>query len=183
MSVDAVGSVDEVLELLRRGAGFADEEDVDQLAHALQCATRLEAERPDDRELQVAGLVHDIASIAAPDNPATHAPVGGRMVRGLLGARVARLVSLHADAKRYLVTTDDGYRATLSRRSLETLVAQGGLLSAPAVGRMQRLPELADALTLRRADDAAKVPGADVPGLDHWEPVLREVATAAGPLS
>jgi predicted HD phosphohydrolase len=178
MSVDAVGSVDKVLELLHRGTAHADEEDVDQLAHALQCAARLEREAPLDLELQVAGLVHDIASIAAPDNPATHAPVGGRMVRGLLGPRVAQLVSLHADAKRYLVTTDEGYRANLSRRSLETLVAQGGLLSAPAVGRMRKLPELADALTLRRADDAAKVPGATVPGLDHWEPVLRHVASS-----
>lgn len=178
MSADTVGSIDEVLELLRRGPAFADEEEVDQLAHALQCAARLEQDAPLDLELQVAGLVHDIASIAAPGNPATHAPVGGRMVRGLLGARVAQLVSLHADAKRYLVTTDAEYRTTLSRRSLETLVAQGGLLSAAAIGRMQQLPELEDALTLRRADDAAKVPGAVVPGLDHWEPVLRRVAAS-----
>jgi len=176
VSPDALETVDELLALLREGPAFADEENVDQLAHALQCAARLERDAPADLELQVAGLVHDIASIAAPDNPATHAPVGGRMVRTLLGARVAQLVSLHADAKRYLVTTDPGYRAMLSTRSLETLVAQGGLLSGPAVGRMQRLPEIDDALTLRRADDAAKVPGASVPGLDHWEPVLRQVA-------
>ncbi len=178
MSPDAVETVDDLLALLRGGTAFADEEDVDQLAHALQCAAALERAAPDDFELQVAGLVHDVASIAAPDNPATHAPVGGRMVRDLLGARVAQLVSLHADAKRYLVTTDPEYRATLSHRSLETLVAQGGLLSAPAVGRMERLPEIEDALTLRRADDAAKVPGADVPCLEHWEPVLRQVAGA-----
>ncbi len=176
MSPDALETVDELLALLREGPAFADEENVDQLAHALQCAARLERDAPADVELQVAGLVHDIASIAAPHNPATHAPVGGRMVRGLLGARVAQLVSLHADAKRYLVTTDPGYRATVSTRSLETLVAQGGLLSGPAVGRMQRRPEIDDALTLRRADDAAKVRGASVPGLDHWEPVLRQVA-------
>ncbi|MCU1459235.1 MAG: metal-dependent phosphohydrolase [Actinomycetia bacterium] len=177
MSADALLSVDDVLALLRRGPGFADEEDVDQLAHALQCAARLEQEAPLDLELQIAGLVHDIASIAAPDSPATHAPVGGRMVRALFGTRVAQLVSLHADAKRYLVTTDPGYRATLSRRSLETLVAQGGLLSDPAVARMQQLPELEDALTLRRADDGAKVANASVAGLDHWEPVLRRVAS------
>jgi predicted HD phosphohydrolase len=176
MSADAVETVEELLALLRAGTAFADEEDVDQLAHALQCAAALERTAPGDLELQVAGLVHDVASIAAPDHPATHAPVGGRMVRGLLGARVAQLVALHADAKRYLVTTDPEYRSTLSRRSLETLAAQGGLLSGPAVGRMQRLPEIEDALTLRRADDAAKVPGAEVPGLEHWEPVLRQVA-------
>jgi hypothetical protein len=36
--------------------------------------------------------------------------------------------------------------------------------------------ELGDALTLRRADEAAKVVGAAVPGLDHWRPVVERVA-------
>jgi predicted HD phosphohydrolase len=31
-------------------------------------------------------------------------------------------------------------------------------------------------VALRTADDDAKVPGADVPGLDHWLPVIRSVA-------
>ena len=79
-------------------------------------------------------------------------------------------------AKRYLVTTEPGYRHRLSDRSRRTLRLQGGLLDPVQRGELERDPHLEAALTLRRADDAAKVPGVPVPDLASWEPRLHVVA-------
>src|SRR6478609_11714841 len=107
--------------LLESGDGVFDEPEIDGLAHALQCAAILRDEHPDDPELAVAGLVHDIADIAYPDDHTDHDRKGAVLVEPLLGPRVARLVGAHVLAKRYLVTTDPYYRARLSPRSIETL--------------------------------------------------------------
>ena len=95
------------------------------------------------------------------------------------GPRVADLVAHHDDAKRYLVTTEPRYRHRLSTRSLETLRLQGGLLDPEERAVLDRYPDLEALLTLRRADDAAKVPGARVPGLGHWRTVLEGLACPA----
>ena len=150
----------------------ADEEDVDLLAHALQCGQRLREVAPDDAELQVSGLVHDLGTALVPNAPDRHARIGADAVRTLLGARVARLVAGHAEAKRYLVTVDAAYRAELSNRSVVTLAAQGGPLDERAVAAFSRGRDAEALIALRRADDAAKVPGADVPGLASWRPVV-----------
>ncbi len=170
---------DELLATLEAGAGFDDDEAVDLLAHGLQCAARLEVAAPADTELQVAGLVHDVGTIIAPRRPEAHARIGAAAVRGLLGPRVALLVAFHDQAKRYLVTTDPAYRHRLSPRSLVTLRVQGGLLDPEERAGLDAEPDLPAALTLRRADDGAKVPGALVPDLGHWEPRLRSLARSA----
>src|SRR5450755_4846191 len=119
--VTAPASLDQLLALLARGAGVYDEPEVDGLAHALQCGANLRTSHPRDPELAVAGLVHDVADIAFPDDHADHASRGAGLVEPLLGARVAHLVAAHVDAKRYLVATDPSYRAQLSPRSVQTL--------------------------------------------------------------
>lgn len=159
---------DELLALVARGAEHADEEHVDLLAHSLQCAALLAERHPDDLELQLAGLVHDVGTTLRPDEPADHASTGAAAVAPLLGRRVAWLVSWHADAKRYLVTTDPDYRARLSARSIVTLEAQGGLMDDDEVDALAKAPDLDALLALRRADDDAKVPGRVVPGLETW---------------
>jgi len=158
--------------LLERGREHADEEHVAILEHSLQCAALLAARHPSDRELQLAGLVHDVGWILQPDDTARHAETGAAAIAPLLGHRVAWLVSWHADAKRYLVTTDPGYRQRLSERSIATLVAQGGLMSDTEVAALAAAPDLDALLALRRADDDAKVPDCVVPGLDTWRPFL-----------
>jgi predicted HD phosphohydrolase len=167
-----IETTDDLLTLLARGVEHADEEDVDLLAHSLQCVALLAERAPDDRELQLAGLVHDVGTILEPDAPATHAATGAAAVAPLLGRRVAWLVSWHAEAKRYLVTTDPEYRARLSERSVVTLAAQGGPLDDDAVAALAAAPDLEALLTLRRADDDAKVPDLPVPTLDAWRPLL-----------
>ncbi len=142
------------------------------LDHSLQCAALLAQRHPDDRELQLAGLVHDVGTILRPDEPAGHASTGAAAVAPLLGRRVAWLVSWHADAKRFLVTTDPEYRARLSARSIVTLEAQGGLMDETEVAALGAAPDLEALLELRRADDDAKVVGRTVPTLETWRPLL-----------
>ena len=169
-------SVPDLLALLARGSQVHDEPTLDGLAHALQCGAILRAEHPDDPELAVAGLVHDISDIASPDDHTDHDRRGAALVEPLLGPRVARLVGAHVVAKRYLVTTDPAYRNSLSRRSAETLAVQGDELDEQARARLDTDPDLAAMLDLRRADERAKDPDARVPDLEAWRALLSQVA-------
>jgi predicted HD phosphohydrolase len=175
----AITDVDALFRALEAGAHGNDAEDVDLLAHGLQCAELLSDAAPDDAELQVAGLVHDVGSVLWPDHPRTHARSGATAVQSLLGERVAWLVGHHDEAKRYLVTVDPEYRSQLSTTSVLTLEVQGGTLDAAERARLDDAPGLGDVLTLRRADDAAKVPGHAVPPLSHWRPVVEQVTALA----
>ena len=171
--------IDELFATLARGANARDGETVNLLAHALQCAQLLEASDPDDSELQIAGLVHDLGTIIEPDQPATHASTGARAVRALLGDRVADLVEHHDEAKRYLVTVDAAYRDRLSARSLETLVDQGGLLDDAGCAAFEAAPDFRALVTLRRADDDAKAPGCITVALATWRPATESLASLA----
>ncbi len=184
MDVVPAASVDQLCELLASCAGRFDSlgpdgDPVDILAHSLQCAEVLAGVAPDDHELQVAGLVHDLGHVVTPGEAIAHGRTGAAYVRPLLGARVARLTELHVPAKRYLVATDAGYASALSDGSARSLAVQGGALDAREQSALEADADLADALTLRRADEAAKVVGREVPGIDRWRPVLEQVAGRA----
>ena len=174
-----ISDVDSLFGVLESGAGATDAEDVDLLAHGLQCAALLAGVAPDDEELQVAGLVHDVGSVLWPGRPRTHARAGAAAVADLLGDRVAWLVGHHDEAKRYLVTTDPDYTSRLSAASVATLGVQGGRLDDAERARLDAAPWLADVLAMRRADDDAKVPGRDVPPLSHWRPIVEASARRA----
>jgi predicted HD phosphohydrolase len=175
--------VDDVLERLAASDGVFDSlgelgDPIDILAHSLQCAYELEQLAPADAELQVAGLVHDLGHVLGDFHTVDHGDVGGAWVEPLLGARVARLTVLHVPAKRYLVATDADYAAELSDGSALSLEFQGGVMTPDEAAAFAADPHGPDAATLRRADEAAKVVGRDVPGLDHWAPIVQAVATA-----
>jgi predicted HD phosphohydrolase len=172
---NAFGTVAELVTALAAGARETDGEAVDALAHHLQCAAILADAAPGDPELQVAGLVHDVASTLRPGRPRTHARDGAALVAPLLGERIAWLVGHHDQAKRYLVTTEPTYRSLLSECSVRTLEAQGGLLDDGELAALRAEPSLDAVLEVRRADDAAKVPGRRVPGLERWLPTLEEI--------
>jgi predicted HD phosphohydrolase len=179
--VTGFATLDELVDFLRALEDVPSDEGLpfSELDHQLQCAYELELAAPDDVELQLAGLVHDIAHTVGPIED--HATVGAGMVRPLLGPRVATLVEDHVPAKRYLVTVDPEYRAQLSPDSIRTLALQGGALAAADVERYERRPHWAASVELRRADDRAKTPGRDVPALGHWIPRLRDLLRPAGP--
>jgi predicted HD phosphohydrolase len=169
-------TVDDLFGLLDASAALDDGEVVDLLAHGLQCAHLLSCASPADLELQVAGLVHDVYHAVDPAADAVHDREGARLVEPLLGARVARLVGGHVLAKRYLVSTDPAYRGLLSARSAATLVHQGDELDPATSRALEASPDLEAMLTLRRADEGAKVPGAVVPPLAHWRLVVEGLA-------
>jgi predicted HD phosphohydrolase len=101
--------VDEIVAVLATGAErpLGPGVPVTQLEHALATAAALRRDEPDDPELAVAGLVHDLGQLLAGARDETHAADGAAAVRGALGERVAGIVVLHVEAKRYLVATDD----------------------------------------------------------------------------
>ncbi len=177
LSTSPAASLDDVVEVLRASAAY----DLsagsglhhDLLDHSLQTAHVLRTLHPDDLELQVAGLVHDIGHMLPPRRDEVHAEVAARFVRPVLGDRIAGLVRLHVPAKRYLVTTDPHYRGELDQGSIVSLENQGGTMSRTEALDFEGEPLYADALSLRRADEAGKIPGFCVPGLDTWLPALR----------
>ena len=176
-------NVDELFALLRSCDGFYDSlgDDGDPLPvldHSLQCAALLARQAPDDDELQVAGLVHDVGHRIAPGESARHGVIAADAVRDLLGARVAALVELHVPAKRYLVTVDPAYRDALSDGSTVSLARQGGALSTDEKATLDANPHLHDALALRRCDEGAKVVGLDVGSLDQWRPLVERVVAS-----
>ena len=168
-------TLDELVEMLAAMGGVPGEaQGLSELDHGLQCAHELACAHPGDTELCVAGLVHDVGHLFASDED--HGRAGAERVRPLLGERVAALVEGHVPAKRYLVATDPSYRSRLTAVSVTSLGVQGGPLSSEQVASFEARRWSAEAVELRRADDAAKVPGRIVPPLDHWLPALREVA-------
>lgn len=171
-------SIDEIIEHLRELGHTESVEDgaLTELDHGLQTAAILAATAPDDLGVQVAGLVHDLAHPWDGPGQPRHATMGAAAVVDVLGERVAALIRSHVPAKRYLVATRSEYAALLSPDSVMTLAAQGGPMSPEEVTKFEAEPDLVAAVLLREADDGAKVPGAEVPGLDHWEAALREVA-------
>lgn len=150
-----------------------------ELEHGLQTATLLEARHPNDKELIVAGLLHDLAHIWDGPGQPNHGPWGAAAVRPLFGSRVAALVAGHVPAKRYLVAKDPTYHSLLSADSVMTLAAQGGPMSPDELARFERHPHHQAMVELRFADDDAKVVGATTPPLEHFVPLLAEVCGAA----
>ena len=88
------------------------------------------------------------------------------------GPAVTEPVRLHVAAKRYLCAAEPGYFALLSPASVYTLSLQGGPMTPAEAAAFASGPCAADAVAVRRWDDAAKDPAADVPGFDAYRPLL-----------
>jgi predicted HD phosphohydrolase len=154
-------SVDELMELLTTGVGrpLAPQSRVSQLDHALQTAQSLQRRHPDDPELAVAGLVHDVGHLLPGGRDETHAEDAAAAVRETLGPRVAGMVGLHVEAKRYLVAVETGYGGALAADSMSSLAHQGGAMGSDETAAFLALPWAGDAVILRRADDRGKDEG------------------------
>lgn len=169
-----------VLDVLGSEAGAAHYgEGVSQREHALQAAWLAEqAGAP--AVLIAAALLHDIGHLlhGLPEDIAVHG-IDGRhedvgaawLERHFLPAAVVP-VRLHVAAKRYLVAVEPGYATTLSPASTRSLALQGGAMDAEECLAFRALPGAADAVALRRWDDAAKRVGLATPPLSRWRPHL-----------
>jgi phosphonate degradation associated HDIG domain protein len=170
----------EVVSLYERFGDDHYDEAISQSAHALQTAALAEgADAPD--ELVAAALLHDIGHLLELDagqattaRPADlrHEAVGAAYLARLFPPAVTGPIALHVRAKRYLCATDDSYVARLSEGSLRSLERQGGPMSGAEVAAFERLSFFADAVAVRRWDDAAKVVDLVVPPLSHFAQVL-----------
>ena len=75
----------------------------------------------------------------------------------------------------YLCGTNPDYLAGLSPASVQSLRLQGGPFSPGESAAFERLPHAGAAVRLRHWDDAAKVPGLNVPDLDHYLPGIERL--------
>lgn len=180
-------SVDEVVELFDRFGEDGYDEHVSQLAHALQTAALAEAAGAAP-PLVAAALLHDVGHLRDLEALSTsarridastdlrHEDTGSSWLRPLFPPAVTAPIALHVAAKRYLCAVDPGYHARLSPASVHSLALQGGPMDRDEAVAFEARPGWQDAVALRRWDDAAKVEGLAVPGLDDYREMLDELA-------
>jgi [1-hydroxy-2-(trimethylamino)ethyl]phosphonate dioxygenase len=154
-------------------------EPVSQLEHALQTA-HLAERAGSSPALITAALLHDIGhllhglgeSIAEQQMDGLHEAVGAAWLERHFGPEVSVPVRLHVAAKRYLCAVEPAYAAALSPASQRSLQLQGGPLSPEEQRRFQENPHATAAISLRRWDDEAKLPGRQVAEWEHYRPIL-----------
>jgi gamma-butyrobetaine dioxygenase len=175
--------VDQIMDLFaRRGAAAYHGEAVSQAEHALQAAELAEREGAPDR-LVVAALLHDLGhlldgqdeDLAQRGVDGRHEAAGCAWLAGHCSQEVTEPIRLHVDAKRYLCAIDPSYLDGLSPASRLSLLLQGGPMTTAECAQFESNPSHGDAVRLRHWDDAAKVPGLEVPGLDHYRDRLLRV--------
>lgn len=150
-------------------------EAVNQIEHALQGAALAQADGA-AADLVLATLLHDVGHMLHRDAGAAyvdgiddrHEEIGARWLARFFLPGVSEPVRLHVAAKRYLCHAEPGYLEGLSPVSRRTLELQGGPMDAGEAQRFLAQPHAAAAVSLRRYDEAAKVPGAATPDLDHF---------------
>jgi phosphonate degradation associated HDIG domain protein len=163
-------------------------EDVTQLEHALQCAGLAVQEGAQD-SLVAAALLHDYGHFfegrgeaAERDGAdARHEAHGAALLRRWFGPEVTTPIALHVTAKRHLCAVEPGYEEALSDASRLSLKLQGGRFTAEQARRFEAAPFAADAVRLRRWDDAGKVVGAAFPPLEAYADLLTRVASRQAP--
>jgi phosphonate degradation associated HDIG domain protein len=173
------------------GSGEYVGEAVSQAEHAAQAAAHAAATRAGD-DVVAAALLHDVGhmlGLAAP--PGAHGRMGdcGVVAHEAVGAdwlaslgfppSVTGLVREHVQAKRYLCAARPGYADRLSAASRTTLGWQGGPMTPAEVAAFERHPRRETILRMRGWDEAAKVPGADVPAVASYAPLLARLVVAA----
>ena len=177
-------SIDSILSMYSTWGNETYDEDITQLAHALQCAALAHHEGSSD-ELIAAALLHDIGHLFeiernnGPDYTTNlrHELTGSDYLSELFPLAVTAPIAMHVEAKRYLAANEAGYFDGLSRGSQRSLDVQGGPFTAAESARFMGLEGSADAIKLRRWDDFGKVIGLDVPDFDTWIPLLLRVTS------
>jgi phosphonate degradation associated HDIG domain protein len=158
-----------------KGSNAYGGERINQLEHALQ--TALLAEQADaDAPLIVASLLHDYghlihghgAGAARRGIDDRHEVIGAGKLSAFFGDAVTMAIRLHVEAKRFLCATDREYMKTLSPGSTRSLELQGGAFAAAESDTFIKRAFAADAVKLRRWDEAAKQYGLQTPTLEHF---------------
>jgi len=180
--------VDTIFHLFReKGQGLYFGENVTETEHALQCA-HLAEQSGAAPEMIAAALLHDIGHLlhGLPEDVAErgvdgrHEDCGAQWLAKHFDLAVVDPVRLHVAAKRYLCAVDPNYRKGLSEASERSLSLQGGPMTMEEVRQFEQHRYCQPAVHLRLWDDDAKVPGLDVPDLEHYRSILETVVTNPG---
>jgi phosphonate degradation associated HDIG domain protein len=171
--------VDLIFDLFRqRGASEYFGEAVSQCGHALETALFAERDQADE-SLIVAALLHDIGHLlTGKEGMAEKGIDEGHEVSGCVwltsyfSPAITQPVRLHVHAKRYLCHKHPGYRTRLSPASVLSLDLQGGPFTEREARQFEAQPGAQSAIRLRRWDDRAKIPGLQVPALEHYREML-----------
>jgi phosphonate degradation associated HDIG domain protein len=183
--VSTMTNLDRLLSALAaRGHVRYDGEVVSHLEHALQCATLAERAGAGDA-LVAAALFHDIGHLLsghanspwARGTDDQHEVLGADVLEAVFGPTAAEPVRWHVAAKRCLAA-DGVYCRLLSEASRGSLQLQGGAMDGAESALFLAQPYAADAIRLRRWDDAAKRARLRTAGLDHFTVILARVAQA-----
>lgn len=181
-----MGGIDALFGLFTRQGLRRYHERVTQLDHALQAATLAEGEGA-SAALIAAALLHDVGHLLEGDEDAAangiddrHEIHGSAHLATWFGPAVTRPVRLHVDAKRYLCAVEPSYAGSLSEASVRSLALQGGPFSREDAERFLRQPHAAEAVRLRRWDEAAKRVDAPVPPLEYFRAQLERAMAERG---
>jgi len=155
-------------------------EAINQLEHALQCAT-LAMQADASPDMIAACLLHDLghlihylgedAAIRGIDDRHEYRAIP--VLETLFVPAVTVPIRLHVAAKRYLCAVDKTYWSSLSETSKLSLEIQGGPFTAEAATAFIQQPYASDAVQLRRWDDLAKVPNYPTPTLEDFAAMLQ----------
>ena len=170
--------VDDIMSLFaRRGAVAYHGEAVSQTEHALQAAELRLSKREHPTTLIVAALLHDVGhlldgqdeDLAARGLDGRHEEAGCAWLAEHFGPEQS--LSLFGCTSPPSVISVPSTPAILRAFSLPHAAAlslQGGPMTTEEIADFESNPSTQDAVRLRHWDDTAKVPGLNVPGLDHY---------------
>ncbi len=187
MAAERIEVIEQIQRLFaERGDSAYGGEAVSQREHALQAA-HFARQSGATAALITAALLHDVGHLLhhlpdrAPDEGVDdlHEKLASRWLARWFGAEVVDPVRMHVDAKRYLCAVEPAYQQQLSAPSLVSLALQGGPMTGDEVEAFRALPHAADAVALRRWDDAAKDPDLSVAALHEYVPIVEEALACA----
>lgn len=166
-------------------------EPVSIIEHSLQAAHFTKLKIPNDDELVIANLLHDIGHVLGLEvgqememdgcGVKDHEHVGADFLIKLgFPARVAKLARSHVQAKRFLCFQKEDYYSGLSDASKTTLRFQGGPMNAEEAAAFQADPDFANILLMRECDEAGKVPASQIAVADFasYRDLIRNMVNA-----
>lgn len=152
-------------------------ENISQLEHMCQSAVLAEEEGFDDETI-LAAFFHDIGHLFSEKFETVsmngygivdHELIAGRFLRDMgFSEKIARLVEMHVQTKRYLTFRDQNYYDRLSEASRQTLDHQGGKMNENEATIFEQDDLYGIHLKIREWDDKAKIEGLPLPSIDRY---------------
>lgn len=175
----------EILGLFEKhGSEDYDGEPVSQASHMLQCGM-LAMGVGGDMELVIGAFLHDVGHLLrykmkteamGQYGVINHEGLGGEYLRkNGFSERICSMVEQHVAAKRYMVSTDPGYKNKLSEASLQTLMQwQGGLMTPEEIAAFENHPFFDDIIKVRKWDEEAKSREAVLLPIKHFSNLINQ---------